>query len=182
MRLLGFPLPPKHWPSQNLSMCPVPCGALAGPEVGCKSSKARKQRGHSGESRERRGLTTGCTVQMAATWGVPARGRSSLEEAGGGVWFCCQVFPALSPPPDAWASTQETTGACNMAILQAGCLDMGYGKHTVTHQNTAPPPTPPSPAHIQIPKMGGGSTEWLRLPLCTWRNGDGDGELLFIRL
>lgn len=26
-----------------------------------------------------------------------------------------------------------------MAILQAGCLDMGYGKHTVTHQNTARP-------------------------------------------
>lgn len=135
-------------------MCPVPCGALAGPEVGCKSSKARKQRGHSGESRERRGLTTGCTVQMAATWGVPARGRSSLEEAGGGVWFCCQVFPALSPPPDAWASTQETTGACNMAILQAGCLDMGYGKHTVTHQNTAPPPTPPIPSTHSDSKNG----------------------------
>lgn len=29
-----------------------------------------------------------------------------------------------------------------MAILQAGCLDMGYGKHTVTHQNTAPHPIP----------------------------------------
>lgn len=27
-----------------------------------------------------------------------------------------------------------------MAILQVGCLDIGFGKHAVTHQNTIPPP------------------------------------------
>lgn len=94
---------------------------------------------------------------------------------GGGRWRRLVLLPGVSclvPAPDAWASSQETTGACNMASLQASCRDTGYGKHTVTHQNTAPPPTH---THIPIPKVGGESTEWLHLTLCTWRNGGGDG-------
>lgn len=36
---------------------------------------------------------------------------------------------------------QQTTGACNMATLQAGCLDTGYGKHAVIHRTLPAPST-----------------------------------------
>lgn len=53
---------------------------------------------------------------------------------GGGRWRRLVLLPGVSclvPAPDAWASSQETTGACNMAFLQTG-----------TPQNTAPTPAP----------------------------------------
>lgn len=44
-----------------------------------------------------------------------------------------------------------------MATVQADCLDMGYGKHAVTHQNTAPPPsirTDPKIQRVEGPRSG----------------------------
>lgn len=76
-------------------------------------------------------------------------------------------------PPHAWASTQETTGACNMANLQAGCLDIGYGKHAVTHQNTPPYRFQKWVAGPQSDSISHSVLEKIR---------DGNGKHVFIRL
>lgn len=67
-----------------------------------------------------------------------------------------------------------------MAILQAGCLDMGYGKHTVTHQNCSRPAPQTHSLRFQEWVEGPQSASISHSVLEEIRNGD--REHVFIRL